>query len=266
MASESVALEGTAHQFERDIAPGEAVFVDLDGTVHAEQCAANPQLKPCIFEFVYLARPDSVLDGISVYQARLNLGETLAKRVALAVFAASATFAAFAIFAAVARGKGATLQPAQCQRYHRHGVAGKNTANPWLKLAQLAAGRRALFGKDQHQLAPDQRGCNCGIGWRLRASCISQTICIARAICAAGKIRRYGLPCFKGQRKHGVAEKTRIQYKMDGAAAGSRNHQRIYITGVVAHQQCRTFFGYVLHLPLVQAIDQINQHPNHKAQ
>ncbi|WP_332775935.1 amidophosphoribosyltransferase [Polaromonas sp.] len=81
VASESVALEGTAYQFERDIAPGEAVFVDLQGQVHAEQCAANPKLNPCIFEFVYLARPDSVLDGISVYQARLNLGETLAKRV-----------------------------------------------------------------------------------------------------------------------------------------------------------------------------------------
>ncbi|MDZ4284101.1 MAG: amidophosphoribosyltransferase [Hydrogenophaga sp.] len=81
VASESVALEGTAHQFERDIAPGEAVFVDLDGTVHAEQCADHAKLMPCIFEFVYLARPDSVLDGISVYQARLNLGETLAKRV-----------------------------------------------------------------------------------------------------------------------------------------------------------------------------------------
>jgi amidophosphoribosyltransferase len=81
VASESVALEGTAHQFERDIAPGEAVYVDLDGKVHAEQCAEKSQLKPCIFEFVYLARPDSVLDGISVYQARLNLGETLAKRV-----------------------------------------------------------------------------------------------------------------------------------------------------------------------------------------
>ena len=81
VASESVALEGTSHQFVRDIAPGEAVFVDLEGTVHAEQCADHPQLKPCIFEFVYLARPDSVLDGISVYQARLNLGETLAKRV-----------------------------------------------------------------------------------------------------------------------------------------------------------------------------------------
>jgi amidophosphoribosyltransferase len=81
VASESVALEGTSHQFDRDIAPGEAVFVDMDGKVHAEQCAANAKLNPCIFEFVYLARPDSVLDGISVYQARLNLGETLAKRV-----------------------------------------------------------------------------------------------------------------------------------------------------------------------------------------
>ena len=81
VASESVALEGTSHQFERDIAPGEAVYVDMEGVVHAEQCAPNAKLNPCIFEFVYLARPDSVLDGISVYQARLNLGETLAKRV-----------------------------------------------------------------------------------------------------------------------------------------------------------------------------------------
>ena len=80
-ASESVALEGTGHLYERNLNPGEAVFVDLQGQVHAQQCAANPQLKPCIFEFVYLARPDSVMDGISVYQARLNLGETLAKRV-----------------------------------------------------------------------------------------------------------------------------------------------------------------------------------------
>ncbi|CAN7235828.1 amidophosphoribosyltransferase [Variovorax sp. LjRoot290] len=81
VASESVALEGSGHVFERNIAPGEAVFVDLQGQVHAEQCAEAPTLNPCIFEFVYLARPDSVLDGISVYQARLNLGETLAKRV-----------------------------------------------------------------------------------------------------------------------------------------------------------------------------------------
>ncbi len=81
VASESVALEGTGHAFERDIAPGEAVFIDLAGQAHFMQCADAPQLKPCIFEYVYLARPDSNMDGISVYQARLNLGETLAKRV-----------------------------------------------------------------------------------------------------------------------------------------------------------------------------------------
>ncbi len=81
LASESVALEGTGYQFERNVDPGEAVFIALDGTVHAQQCADNPQLNPCIFEFVYLARPDSVMDNISVYQARLNLGESLAKRV-----------------------------------------------------------------------------------------------------------------------------------------------------------------------------------------
>ncbi len=81
VASESVALEGTSHQLERNVAPGEAIFIDLEGRVHAQQCAKNPVLNPCIFEYVYLARPDSVMDGISVYQARLNLGETLAKRV-----------------------------------------------------------------------------------------------------------------------------------------------------------------------------------------
>ena len=80
LASESVALEGTGHLFERDIDPGEAVFVDLEGKVHAQQCADSPSLNPCIFEFVYLARPDSVMDRISVYQARLNMGETLAQR------------------------------------------------------------------------------------------------------------------------------------------------------------------------------------------
>jgi amidophosphoribosyltransferase len=81
VASESVAIEGTGHRFVRDVAPGEAIFVDLDGRVHARQCAERPQLFPCLFEFVYLARPDSVLDGISVYHARLNMGETLAQRV-----------------------------------------------------------------------------------------------------------------------------------------------------------------------------------------
>jgi len=81
VASESVALEGSGHTFERNVLPGEAVFVDMQGQLHSMQCAEAPTLNPCIFEFVYLARPDSVLDGISVYQARLNLGETLAKRV-----------------------------------------------------------------------------------------------------------------------------------------------------------------------------------------
>jgi amidophosphoribosyltransferase len=81
VASESVALEGTGHQFARDVAPGEAIFIDLDGQVHAQQCAESPTLNPCMFEFVYLARPDSVMDGISVYHARLNMGETLAQRV-----------------------------------------------------------------------------------------------------------------------------------------------------------------------------------------
>ncbi len=81
VASESVALEGTGHKLTRDVAPGEAIFIDQTGTIHARQCAEHPQLHPCMFEFVYLARPDSVLDGISVYHARLNLGETLAQRV-----------------------------------------------------------------------------------------------------------------------------------------------------------------------------------------
>jgi amidophosphoribosyltransferase len=81
VASESVAIESTGHRLLRDVAPGEAIFVDVDGRLHSQACADAPSLHPCIFEFVYFARPDSVLDGISVYQARLNLGETLAQRV-----------------------------------------------------------------------------------------------------------------------------------------------------------------------------------------
>src|SRR5439155_19244371 len=57
VASESVTLEGTGHHMERNVAPGEAVFVDLQGKVHRQQCAERPQLSPCIFEYVYLARP-----------------------------------------------------------------------------------------------------------------------------------------------------------------------------------------------------------------
>ena len=80
VASESVALEGTGHTLERDVAPGEAIFIDLAGQVHARQCADKPSLNPCMFEYVYLARPDSIMDGVSVYQARLDLGQTLAQR------------------------------------------------------------------------------------------------------------------------------------------------------------------------------------------
>jgi amidophosphoribosyltransferase len=81
VASESVALEGTGHTLVRDIDPGEAVFIDMQGQVHAQQCSETSAHFPCLFEYVYLARPDSQLDGVSVYQARLNMGETLAQRV-----------------------------------------------------------------------------------------------------------------------------------------------------------------------------------------
>lgn len=81
VASESVALEGTLHQLEGDIAPGEAVLIHQNGRVERQLCAPQALRHPCLFEYVYLARPDSVMDGISVYQSRLNMGETLAKRV-----------------------------------------------------------------------------------------------------------------------------------------------------------------------------------------
>ncbi len=81
VASESVALEGVGVPFDRNVAPGEAVFIDLEGNVHTQQCADAPVLNPCLFEYVYLARPDSELDGVSVYRARLKMGEALAKRV-----------------------------------------------------------------------------------------------------------------------------------------------------------------------------------------
>ena len=81
VASESVALEGLGFRFLRDVFPGEAIFVDMDGKLYNQQCADDPTLNPCAFEYVYLARPDSVIDGASVYQARLKMGEYLAEKV-----------------------------------------------------------------------------------------------------------------------------------------------------------------------------------------
>src|SRR2546425_1201665 len=82
VASESVALEALGFSVLRDVAPGEAIYVDQAGRFHSRQCADEPRLSPCIFEFVYLARPDSVMDGTSVYEARLRMGGELAKKIA----------------------------------------------------------------------------------------------------------------------------------------------------------------------------------------
>ena len=81
VASESVALDTLGFQVVRDIEPGEAIFIDLNHELHSRQCAQQPMYAPCIFEYVYLARPDTVIDGVSVYEARLAMGELLAEKI-----------------------------------------------------------------------------------------------------------------------------------------------------------------------------------------
>ena len=81
IASESVAITSLGFKVERDIEPGEAIFINAKGELFAQQCAEAPRYRPCIFEYVYFARPDATIDGISVYKARLKMGEKLAKKI-----------------------------------------------------------------------------------------------------------------------------------------------------------------------------------------
>lgn len=81
IASESVALDVLGYKLVRDVAPGECVYISVDGELHTHQCAASPGYSPCIFEHVYFARPDSIMDGVSVYKARLRQGEKLAEKI-----------------------------------------------------------------------------------------------------------------------------------------------------------------------------------------
>ncbi len=81
IASESVALQASGFELVADLEPGEAVFIDADGQIFRRQCATQTELTPCIFEYVYLARPDSIIDDIYVYKARLRMGVKLARKI-----------------------------------------------------------------------------------------------------------------------------------------------------------------------------------------
>ena len=81
VASESVAIDTLEFEVIRDVEPGEAIYIDFEGNMYSRQCARNPIYSPCIFEYVYFARPDSFIDQISVYKARLRMGEKLAKKI-----------------------------------------------------------------------------------------------------------------------------------------------------------------------------------------
>jgi len=81
IASESVALDVLGFDLIRDVKPGEAIYVTTEGELHTQVCAENTTCRPCIFEHVYFARPDSIMDGISVYKARLRQGEKLAEKI-----------------------------------------------------------------------------------------------------------------------------------------------------------------------------------------
>ncbi|OAN39577.1 amidophosphoribosyltransferase [Microbacterium sp. H83] len=82
VASESLVLENADYEVVREVEPGEAVFITNEGELHSRQCAAEPTLAPCAFEYVYLARPDSIMNGISVYESRLRMGDRLADTIA----------------------------------------------------------------------------------------------------------------------------------------------------------------------------------------
>ena len=81
MASESPALSALEFDIEGDLKPGEAVFITLEGEIHRKVCHSKPSKNPCIFEYVYLARPDAVIDGISVMRSRLRMGQKLGKKI-----------------------------------------------------------------------------------------------------------------------------------------------------------------------------------------